>query len=178
MNFELDVLAVSDDQCYSIIHKLSGVQVLMKLLWRMKDMVNIRCCKTTTNTITKLIQGLRRANERRRYFVTTSLTGWVQAKNQPLNNTHSVHNHRHLSYAILTSLKSTWPQTFMKNFQGILWYIKVVSILIPVHIGGVGLVVRYVASRLSVCLFVPLIVHHDPAKFLLVKLFSLFSKST
>ena len=31
---------------------------------------------------TWLIRGLRPANERRRYFVTTSLTGWVQALNQ------------------------------------------------------------------------------------------------
>ena len=30
-----------------------------------------------------LILGLRPANERRRYFVTTSLTGWVQAYNEP-----------------------------------------------------------------------------------------------
>ena len=30
-----------------------------------------------------LIQGLRPANDRRRYFVTTSLIGWVQTKNQP-----------------------------------------------------------------------------------------------
>ena len=30
-----------------------------------------------------LILGLRPANERRRYFVTTSLIGWAQAKNQP-----------------------------------------------------------------------------------------------
>ena len=29
--------------------------------------------------ITGLILGLRQANERRRYFVTTSLIGWVQA---------------------------------------------------------------------------------------------------
>ena len=32
---------------------------------------------------TGLILCLRPANERRRYFVTTSLTGWVQAENQP-----------------------------------------------------------------------------------------------
>ena len=31
------------------------------------------------NTITGLIVGLRSANERRRYFVTTSLFGWAQA---------------------------------------------------------------------------------------------------
>ena len=30
-----------------------------------------------------LVLGLRPANERRRYFVTTSLIGWVQAKNRP-----------------------------------------------------------------------------------------------
>ena len=29
------------------------------------------------------IVGLRPANERRRYFVTTSLIGWAQAQNQP-----------------------------------------------------------------------------------------------
>ena len=29
-----------------------------------------------------LILGLRPANERRRYFVTTSLTGWVQPANE------------------------------------------------------------------------------------------------
>ena len=33
-----------------------------------------------------LILGLRPANERRRYFVTTSLIGWVQAQNQPHGN--------------------------------------------------------------------------------------------
>ena len=30
-----------------------------------------------------LILGLRPANERRRYFITTSLIGWAQAENQP-----------------------------------------------------------------------------------------------
>ena len=35
--------------------------------------------------MTGLILGLRPANERRRYFVTTSLIGWVQALNQPSN---------------------------------------------------------------------------------------------
>ena len=30
-----------------------------------------------------MILGLRPANERRRYFVTTSLTGWAQTQNQP-----------------------------------------------------------------------------------------------
>ena len=33
---------------------------------------------------TGLILGLRPANERRRYFVTTSLIGWAQAYNQLL----------------------------------------------------------------------------------------------
>ena len=33
--------------------------------------------------ITGLILGLRLVNERRRYFVTTSLIGWPQAPNQP-----------------------------------------------------------------------------------------------
>ena len=33
-----------------------------------------------------LILGLRPANERRRYFVTTSLIGWAQAENQPCNS--------------------------------------------------------------------------------------------
>ena len=32
-----------------------------------------------------LILGLRPANERRRYFVTTSLIGWAQTQNQPWN---------------------------------------------------------------------------------------------
>ena len=32
-----------------------------------------------------LLLGLRPANERRRYFVTSSLIGWVQAWNQPWN---------------------------------------------------------------------------------------------
>ena len=34
-------------------------------------------------TVSGLILGLRSANERRRYFITTSLMGWVQALNQP-----------------------------------------------------------------------------------------------
>ena len=33
--------------------------------------------------VTGLILGLRPADERRRYFVTTSLIGWVQSYNQP-----------------------------------------------------------------------------------------------
>ena len=33
-----------------------------------------------------LILGLRPANERRRYFVTTSPIGWAQAKNQPCSS--------------------------------------------------------------------------------------------
>ena len=33
--------------------------------------------------IAGLILGFRAAKERRRYFVTTYLIGWVQAKNQP-----------------------------------------------------------------------------------------------
>ena len=33
--------------------------------------------------VTELILGLRPANERRRYFVTTSLIGWAQTYNQP-----------------------------------------------------------------------------------------------
>ena len=36
-----------------------------------------------TNAITGLILGLRPANERRCYFVTTSLIGWAQTLNQP-----------------------------------------------------------------------------------------------
>ena len=35
--------------------------------------------KVISVSISGLILGLRRANERRRYFVTTSLIGWVQA---------------------------------------------------------------------------------------------------
>ena len=46
---------------------------------------------TLYGLLTGLILGLRQANERRRYFVTTSLIirspiGWVQAKNQPCYN--------------------------------------------------------------------------------------------
>ena len=37
------------------------------------------------NINTRLILDLLPANERRRYFVTTSLIGWVQAYNQPYN---------------------------------------------------------------------------------------------
>ena len=36
-------------------------------------------CALTHVTYTGLIPGLRTANERRRYFVTTSLIGWAQA---------------------------------------------------------------------------------------------------
>ena len=36
------------------------------------------------------IQGLRPANERRRYFATMSLIGWVQASNQPCNKLPSI----------------------------------------------------------------------------------------
>ena len=39
------------------------------------------------HTNTGLILGLHPANERRRYFVTTSLIGWAQTKNQPWNST-------------------------------------------------------------------------------------------
>ena len=37
------------------------------------------CCQQWTG----LILGLRSANERRRYFVTTSLIGWAQTLNHP-----------------------------------------------------------------------------------------------
>ena len=39
------------------------------------------CCNWSQNNsrVTGLILGLHPANERRRYFVTTSLIGWVQA---------------------------------------------------------------------------------------------------
>ena len=36
-----------------------------------------------------LILGLHPANERRRYFVATSLIGWAQAYNQPCNYNNS-----------------------------------------------------------------------------------------
>ena len=38
-----------------------------------------------------LILGLRPANERRRYFVTTSLIGWAQTYNQPFACTPSMY---------------------------------------------------------------------------------------
>ena len=38
--------------------------------------------ESNTVPISRLILGLRPANERQRYFVTTSLIGWVQTKNQ------------------------------------------------------------------------------------------------
>ena len=38
---------------------------------------------SVSHTPSGLILGLRPANERRRYFVTTSFIGWVQAENQP-----------------------------------------------------------------------------------------------
>ena len=38
---------------------------------------------SASDNITGLILGLCQANERRRYFVTTSLIGWAQAWNQP-----------------------------------------------------------------------------------------------
>ena len=43
-------------------------------------LINSYCLSKTS---TGLILGLRPANERRRYFVTTSLIGWAQASNQP-----------------------------------------------------------------------------------------------
>ena len=42
-----------------------------------------RYLHNTTKHTTALILGLHPANERRRYFVTTSFNGWVQAQNQP-----------------------------------------------------------------------------------------------
>ena len=47
-----------------------------------------------------LILGLRPANERRRYFVPTSLIGWAQAWNQPW-----VYIRQHLYEAVKTTLK-------------------------------------------------------------------------
>ena len=47
------------------------------------DMFNILMPRQMT---AGLILGLRPANERRRYFVTTSLTGWAQALNQPCDH--------------------------------------------------------------------------------------------
>ena len=41
----------------------------------------------TNGSYTELYLGLRPANERWRYFVTMSLIGWAQAKNQPCIHT-------------------------------------------------------------------------------------------
>ena len=48
---------------------------------------------------TGLCLGLRPANERRRYFVTTSLIGWAQTSNQPCNYNSDV----------------TWPTWYLKS---------------------------------------------------------------
>ena len=52
--------------------------------------IRLWCCNivaavkfVSNGHLSGLILGLRSANERRRYFVTMSLTGWVQAQNQP-----------------------------------------------------------------------------------------------
>ena len=44
-------------------------------------MAQKNCCINTG-----LILGVRPANDRRRYFVTTSLIGWMKASNQPWNS--------------------------------------------------------------------------------------------
>ena len=54
---------------------------------------------------TTLILGLLPANERRRYFVTTSLIGWVQTENQPCN---SPFMHIY-TYILIYTINLTWP---------------------------------------------------------------------
>ena len=56
----------------------------MRLPYRNKSAcIWIAGCASGLDTITGLILGLRPANERRRYFVTTSLSGWAQTWTQP-----------------------------------------------------------------------------------------------
>ena len=64
-----------------------------KLNWGLFNIDYISCCKKIdrggggsilkAESISGLILGLRTANGKLRYFVTTSLIGWVQAQNQP-----------------------------------------------------------------------------------------------
>ena len=63
--------------------------------------INMACYPFGANQIqytekwwrTGLIRGLRPANERRRYFVTTSLIGWAQTYNHPGMNKFDILNH-------------------------------------------------------------------------------------
>ena len=53
--------------------------ILCSILIKHKLLAEIRHCKVLSPQLSGLILGLRPANERRRYFVTRSLIGWVQA---------------------------------------------------------------------------------------------------
>ena len=68
-------------QCNSLFIYTYHVFLLIQL-YRLFRSVH-KCDVITSLLISGLILVLRPANERRRYFVTTSLIGWVQAWNQP-----------------------------------------------------------------------------------------------
>ena len=61
-------------------------------------------CQTQTRCNTTMIQGLRPANERQRYFVTTSLIGWTQALNPWLTYQVYYHSSDRLGFRRLPSL--------------------------------------------------------------------------
>ena len=75
---------------------------------------------------TGLILGLRPANERRRFFVTTSLIGWVQTWNHPWKYMAATSNHQG-NGLILCSLMDTAQQM---SSHGYLCVALVISLLI------------------------------------------------
>ena len=91
----------------------SGLGILMRRTWQDRPkhslivfvVIGVLCGERQDltkwhqelHTITALILGLRPANEKRRYFVTTSLIGWAQTWNQPCYHTGRKNNSHALS---------------------------------------------------------------------------------
>ena len=72
---------------------------------------HLRC---TVNGNTGLILGLRPANERRRYFVTTSLIGWGKPRISP--ESFSIHHHLSLSHQRWNKMVGTLQTAFSALF--------------------------------------------------------------
>ena len=79
-----EILSIETDIIYFIVPLDIMVSDTIPNITRhlLKSADEIPC--TFQGQIAELILGLRLANERRRYFVTTSLIGWTQTWNQPV----------------------------------------------------------------------------------------------
>ena len=88
---------VIQGMCSGHFYKCPGVQMFFNSsLYRcpvvqLFGFTRVRCITGFISTAPGLILGLRPANERRCYFVTTSLIGWEQAKNQSCAHCTCVH---------------------------------------------------------------------------------------